>query len=149
MSSANDASRIGVIEAIDAVKAAEATNPSLKHPANTNAKAKKRRSSVVFLPPVLSHPQQQTQPGALVALSYILTADVLNDQMATHVTKWRWQATNDKVTCSDCANKDGKIYKVDDPNNLTSMFPYGSFVDDSTFQIMHHPRCRCVMIKEE
>ena len=60
---------------------------------------------------------------------------------------WRYHAVGDDRTCPDCASLDGRVFHVEDRDELLDIFPYGEFIDAYTFKPNTHPNCRCRVVR--
>ena len=61
---------------------------------------------------------------------------------------WRFYNSKNPNTCAKCEDYDGDEYELDDPDDLTDIFPVGEFVADDTFACNVHPNCACYCVKQ-
>lgn len=63
--------------------------------------------------------------------------------LTVQYTSWLFHDSGSQNTCIVCESKDGDVYKLEDPNDLLTLFPYGAWVADDTFACNIHPHCGC------
>jgi hypothetical protein len=59
-------------------------------------------------------------------------------------SQWQYIAVVDERTCLGCLQYDGQIFSFEE---IESLFPNATQLDDQTFQVNQHPNCRCQLVK--
>jgi len=70
---------------------------------------------------------------------------------AIKYTVWRFVTEGLKPSpnlCNNCADHNGDLYELKDPDELQDKFPYGEWLDEDTFSVNLHPNCCCLIIRD-
>jgi len=47
--------------------------------------------------------------------------------------------------CEVCIGREGDLFELVDPDELVDIFPYGEWLDETTFAVNQHSHCRCLI----
>ena len=79
-----------------------------------------------------------------------LRAAVVNP--AIRYTIWRYVTEGLKPSpnlCQNCKDHKNAVYEMQDPDELSDMFPYGEWLDEDTFAVNLHPNCVCLVVRDQ